>query len=110
MSDYPSVEVLKQIETHNILSGRESFLELLDLLKQEWKWENYISIKGENAIRLELHTGGWSGNEDIISALEKNTSFWMACWMKSERGGHYYFSMNLTTFYKNAHSASACVP
>jgi hypothetical protein len=42
--------------------------------------------------KLELHTGGWSGNEEIISVLQ-NSMFWVMYWQKSERGGHYYFEL-----------------
>ena len=43
-------------------------------------------------IRLELHTGGWSGNEDIITELG-TTWFWLLFWQKSTRGGHYSFEI-----------------
>jgi hypothetical protein len=41
--------------------------------------------------RLTLITGGWSGNEDIIHALETNAIWWMVTWRLSERGGRYVF-------------------
>lgn len=43
---------------------------------------------------LHLSTGGWSGNEDIIAAMQKNTMFWMFCWEASRRGGHYKFDLS----------------
>jgi hypothetical protein len=48
-------------------------------------------------MHLELHTFGWSGNESIVDALDKNVLFWMTCWEQSNRGGHYKFEipMNL---------------
>lgn len=46
---------------------------------------------------LELHTGGWSGNEDVIGSLQQ-TLFWVIAWQKSERGGHYFFSWNPNHF------------
>jgi len=43
-------------------------------------------------MKLVLHTGGWSGNEDIIIELEQ-TWFWLMYWSESHRGGHYYFEI-----------------
>lgn len=40
--------------------------------------------------RLEFATGGWSGNEDVIGAMEK-TMFWAMYWESSHRGGLYVF-------------------
>lgn len=38
-----------------------------------------------------LHTGGWSGNESLIDALQENTMVWSITWYSSTRGGHYQF-------------------
>jgi len=66
--------------------------EIIEYLKEIWNWDDYI-IWDENASNLELHTGGWSGNEGIISILEKS-AFWWLHWVKSERGGHHYFQIS----------------
>ena len=45
--------------------------------------------------KLELHTGGWSGNEDIVEAIKSNiflTKFNMK-YMAWTTGGHYYFEI-----------------
>jgi len=42
---------------------------------------------------IEFHTGGWSGNEDIISAIQANVLIWSMCWQESRRGGHHVFSV-----------------
>jgi len=39
----------------------------------------------------EVATGGWSGNESIISALQDNYIFWAICWRLSKRGGYFEF-------------------
>lgn len=79
---YPTPELLDLI--HN---WHGTHAQLWELLKQVWHWPEYIVTKGKY---LELHTGGWSGNEDIIRELE-GTLFWFLYWEKSERGGHHYF-------------------
>jgi hypothetical protein len=84
-SGYHTEEVLAQITNYDLKNGARG---MVDLITSLWHWgDNQYSWDGHT---LELHTGGWSGNEDIISALEP-TLFWMVYWRKSERGGHYYF-------------------
>ncbi len=57
-------------------------------LEEIW-WATDWGFK-RDGYKLELHTGGWSGNETIIEVLQ-HSLFWMFFWQRSERGGHYYF-------------------
>lgn len=43
--------------------------------------------------KVSLITGGWSGNESIIGALE-HTMFWFVGWQTSTRGGLHEFEFN----------------
>lgn len=61
------------------------------MFKKSWGVER---IHKSPVINLELHTGGWSGNEVIISALLQNRMFITMWYKKWERGGHYYFEIN----------------
>ena len=93
---YPDEESLQKITdwdfTEQGISG------LLDLIKENTNWaDRQIHISGKRVIRFEYHTGGWSGNEDVISALQ-NSLFWHFFWEKSVRGGHYYFRIKLSAF------------
>ena len=58
------------------------------------------SVTGAASRRWDVSTGGWSGNEEIIAALERGSKgdgrvpiswFWIICWTMSRRGGHYTF-------------------
>lgn len=41
---------------------------------------------------VAISTGGWSGNEEIISHLQRSF-FWFRYWETSRRGGHYTFEV-----------------
>ena len=69
-----------------------------------WHFENWAELRdwkkdefGHEYRELRLATAGWSGNEDIVSALNKNMMFSMLCWQSSHRGGlHIYHIRKLT--------------
>lgn len=94
MGHYPSDIVLERIKNFDVFE--EDIKKLLDLIENEWEFADvgYIKTYSENGKNiLELHTGGWSGNEEIIDALMENFAFWGAYWWKTERGGHYWFEI-----------------
>lgn len=49
-----------------------------------------VEVRGEVIDVWAYHTGGWSGNEDIIAVLRKS---WLFDWLleRYDAGGHYYF-------------------
>jgi len=63
---------------------------LWQFIIKAWKYKDYFRIKGH---LLHLSTGGWSGNEDIISAMMRNTLVWYMCWKSSRKGGHHVFKI-----------------
>lgn len=90
---YPTEETLKRISGFDIM--KEDPFEFAEYLCDNWvngfppKWNPKTG-------GLELHTGGWSGCESIISALESSKgfpTFWGLYWYKSVRGGHYWFKV-----------------
>lgn len=92
---YPTEQTLKAIKNFDLMKKQDKILELIELIRENWKYadDGYFKLKGKKIKRLELHTAGFSDNEDIINALQKNDLFFMLFWEKSVRGGHYYFKI-----------------
>jgi hypothetical protein len=63
---------------------------LIDYIKEIWTYDDAIH---EQDGLLEIHTLGWSGNEEIIEELKK-TVFWMMRLQAMQTGGHYYFKVD----------------
>jgi len=61
--------------------------------KLDWGGKHYRKF-----LSYEYHTGGWSGNEDVINSLQQNF-FWFLFWERSIRGGHYYFEIEHPEWY-----------
>jgi hypothetical protein len=88
---YPSEETLEVIRTWPIKSNKD-ISELFHYVEKAWRYEFYIQNGGTERLRwAKIATRGWSGNEDIISALQQNYVFWTLCWLSSKRGGGYEF-------------------
>jgi len=88
---YPTEEALSYIEKYDCL--KNGFIELINLIEEMWWMSDWgFKLTGKRNLKLELHTGGWSGNESIIYVLHTNF-FWSMCWVKSIRGGHYWFEI-----------------
>lgn len=83
---YPTEDELKRIREWpaNDLTG------LFDYLRDLWAYPTYF--KGDGP-RYEISTGGWSGNESLIDALQENRAAWLLSWQSSERGGHFVFEV-----------------
>lgn len=90
--EYPSEETLEFIR--NFDCGKYTCLYLAEFLEQVWWAADWgYTMKGKHKKKLYLSTGGWSGNEDIIDALQSNHVFWSMCWLETRRGGHYTFEI-----------------
>lgn len=82
---------------------RQQYFDLFEGIKSiwwyaSWGWTEMIepSLYRENEKSRQYHisTGGWSGNESIIRAMESNS--WIHCtWVQSRRGGHYIYELEL---------------
>jgi hypothetical protein len=93
---YPTERYLNFIKnyTHKTMP----ILCFIDILRDGWHfgdWGYKLHRKYAGKRKFELHTGGWSGNEDIVSAIISNiwlTHFQMR-FVRWETGGHYYFEI-----------------
>jgi len=88
---YPTEKYLNKVREYCSLDNPFG---IIGLIKEGWKYDSGVRVSGTRVIRLELHTFGWSGNEEIIQSLQSNFMFWGMYWQKSLRGGHYYFKLN----------------
>jgi len=90
---YPTNEELWRIKFWKCLK-RVNAIELLEYVAELWHWPDMFTKKDE--LNYEAHTGGWSGNESLIHALRSNRSlFWTLCCFREERGGHFWFRLDL---------------
>ena len=64
---------------------------LIDFVRAAWN-HHYGRMWEEDGV-LKLATGGWSANEDVISALKDNLLFWTIRWESSRRGGLFELRM-----------------
>ena len=86
MSDYPTDEQLYKIENWPL----ENMIGLAKYVVDVWNVDyGMVDLLRETGT-MTLITGGWSGNEEILSALEKNM-FWSLFWKASYRGGRVEF-------------------
>lgn len=66
------------------------FAPLMDFVGYIWCYPDCYYADPHNRTYSVL-TGGWSGNEAVIEALQQNALFWSLCWMSSHRGGKHVF-------------------
>jgi hypothetical protein len=86
---YPDEEELEAIEKWPVM---EVFT-LIRFVSGLWQYRVQFEDWRKGVFHFELHTGGWSGNESIIEALEKNRFVDRFC-VKWLRGGHWYFEID----------------
>ena len=95
--EYPTDEQLQVIKDWDYKQGFKSLIEYIESLwwTPDWGFKLYKGrghFPKSRVFKLQLHTGGWSGNESIINNLQQN-SFWRLCFYKEIVGGHYWFEI-----------------
>ena len=95
---YPTEETLNTIKNCDLT--KFDIKTFLDYVGSNWKYaeDGGFVLKGKKVMTLVLHTCGWSGNEEVINALQQNKLFFALYWQKTERGGHYYFKIKPINF------------
>lgn len=95
---YPTAACLKLIEEWHWsdVTGWFEFIRQ-QWYNSDWGWESeekpHRWRENEYVIEYAISTAGWSGNEGIIRAMEKNDTLWHMTWYQSRRGGHYIFEV-----------------
>lgn len=87
---YPDEEELARVRAwpHTDLPGWFAFVKSI-WWQPAWGWQD-----ATEAIPLYcISTCGWSGNEEIIDAMQENAMCWALTWESSRRGGHYQFRL-----------------
>ena len=84
---YPTDNTLWEIENWN---PRDPW-GLMDYVIEAWRWSD-IMIEQEGR-EITLITGGWSGNESIVSSLRLNIIFWSMNLLQSRRGCKYWLEI-----------------
>ena len=87
---YPTEVTLETIEKWGPTFTKGTAKNLLDFCFEAWSSYGWSAQDG---YVWKFSTGGWSGNEEIISAMTENYVFWSLCWKESKRGGHYEFTI-----------------
>jgi hypothetical protein len=92
---YPEEEDLEKIRSYPIDKSIHEPDELMKFIRSHWEFADWgwSGEDEETAARYHTSTGGWSGNELLIGALQENRVFWSLHWEESRRGGHYKFEV-----------------
>lgn len=86
---YPTEEALERIKTWPWADCTG----LMDFIGSLWSYpDRWVKSAGRRGRPLyTVSTGGWSGNESLIEALQANAMAWRLLWLSCRRGGHYEF-------------------
>lgn len=99
---YPTDETLDRIENWEVKTFSDA-LDAMDFVGRAWyypdRWERRTTghpITARREVEYAFSTGGWSGNESLVGAIEKNTMLQMLGAWSWQRGGHYVYRFPTT--------------
>lgn len=93
--NYPTEEYLKFLKDY---TTELPIMDVVNIICDNWVYNSYKLYRKYNGfIKLELHTSGWSGNEEVIREIINNSylSHFNMQYYKWYTGGHYYFKITL---------------
>ena len=85
---YPDEASLEAITKFDMIE-QSAAGKLWKLIKENWHWPDWGWTEDSNLTHIS--TGGWSGNESVITAMEQNFLFWSLQFVSRRTGGHYTF-------------------
>jgi len=97
---YPTDETLDAISEWDF-NDFPALMEFVEAAWSDYGWFcNHDEIDGPKLVGIQdrdeddghwwqCATGGWSGNESLVAALDANTMFAALCWQASIRGGYH---------------------
>ena len=102
---YPTEEFLKEVREWKFETN-EDLLKWFQFIHPIWYnneppwWEERVQphdiFPDRYDVRcFDISTSGWSGNEEIIRAMQANEWCWHFAWVQSRRGGHYIFEVKI---------------
>ena len=97
---YPTARTLRVIAEWPLRDLRG----LMEFICRAWNWAHMATREISNAEReiigvesagnfYRFATGGWSGNEELMGALERNRMAYSLTWCMSARGGLHIFQV-----------------
>lgn len=99
---YPTEATLRAVRRWPVKTP-DDCTALLAYVGRAWHWPDMFQaaprlsrpFRGSRTLerRYRLVTGGWSGNESLVAALDGNRMFTMLCWRESHRGGLHVYAV-----------------
>lgn len=95
---YPTDEALDWIRKYQGYQKLDDWFAFIKNIwwNADWGWheeDTKDDIFEKPVKQYQISTGGWSGNESIIAAMQENWIMWSITWVQSRRGGHYIFEV-----------------
>jgi len=96
---YPTEDFLNYIKSYNPFDKEHlPIMEFVEVLERGWHFSDWgfkLHRKYRGKRKLELHTGGWSGNEETIRVIKENVylSHFKMKYVMWRVGGHHYFEI-----------------